>query len=447
MQTLIILGRQPKIGLAELESLYGSDKLTPVESRAVLIDKEPAQIDFSRLGGMVKFCKVITKLDTTGWQNIQKHLLETAPHHLNQLPEGKLKIGLSVYGLDATPQQIIKTGLGLKKVIQKTGRSARLVPNVNCALNAAQVLHNNLNGPLGWELVFVQSGGQTIMAQTIAVQDIAAYARRDQARPKRDTKVGMLPPKLAQTILNLAVGYIGDQLVSSSCEDGVQGSDEQRSETYKKYDERVAEVLTKQSASSTSRVASSASKQAGAPRMAILDPFCGTGVILQETVLMGYNAYGSDIEPRMVEYAKTNMSWLSQKYAIAQKCESYLEMGDATNHTWEQKFDAMASEVYLGRPLSSLPQPDDLGEIVQDVNTITKKFLKNLAGQTKPGFRLALALPAWKTPSGFMHLPLLDSLEELGYNRVSFVHASNEDLIYFREGQIVGRELLVLQRL
>ena len=162
---------------------------------------------------------------------------------------------------------------------------------------------------------------------------------------------------------------------------------------------------------------------------------------------MGYNAYGSDIEPRMIEYTKTNMSWLSQKHAIAQKCESYLEMGDGTNHTWGQKFGCVASEVYLGRPLSSLPQPADLGKIVQDVNTITKKFLKNLAGQTNSGFRLALALPAWKTPSGFKHLPLLDSLEEIGYNRMSFVHASNEDLIYYREGQTVARELLVLQRL
>ena len=195
--------------------------------------------------------------------------------------------------------------------------------------------------------------------------------------------------------------------------------------------------------------------------MMILDPFCGTGVILQEAVLMGYNAYGSDIEPRMVEYTKTNMDWLSQKYAIAEKCERYLEIGDGTNHTWEQKFGCVASEVYLGRHFSASPSPDVLRQVKSDVNIIIKKFLKNLSKQTKPGFRLCLAVPAWsstlrdepsgsdsneKIDSGFLHLPLLDSLEELGYNRVSFVHASNEDLIYHREGQIVARELVALTR-
>jgi hypothetical protein len=38
------------------------------------------------------------------------------------------------------------------------------------------------------------------------VQDIDAYAERDFERPMRDAFVGMLPPKLAQIMLNLAVG-------------------------------------------------------------------------------------------------------------------------------------------------------------------------------------------------------------------------------------------------
>lgn len=60
--------------------------------------------------------------------------------------------------------------------------------------------------------------------------------------------------------------------------------------------------------------------------------------------------------------------------------------------------------------------------------------------------RICLAVPAWKTRKGFIHLPLLDSLEKLGYTRVSFVHADNNKLIYHREGQVVGRELVVLIR-
>jgi hypothetical protein len=106
----------------------------------------------------------------------------------------------------------------------------------------------------------------------------------------------------------------------------------------------------------------------------------------------------------------------------------------------------VASETYLGRPLGTLPQPEKLKEIVRDVDTITKKFLANLNAQLRVGQSVALAVPAWRTKNGFVHLPVIDRLTDMGYNRRSFVHVKNDELIYFREGQIVARELLVLER-
>ncbi|MGZ6005705.1 MAG: TRM11 family SAM-dependent methyltransferase, partial [Candidatus Saccharimonadales bacterium] len=230
--------------------------------------------------------------------------------------------------------------------------------------------------------------------------DIEAYAQRDHGRPKRDAKVGMLPPKLAQIIINLASGTA----LAPGC--------------------GPAHPIDK----------------------TILDPFCGTGVILQEALLMGYRTVGTDLEPRMIEYSQANLEWLLQKYAIAAKSNYLLNAGDATHVDWPERFDTVATEVYLGQPFSSLPAPAKLEQVIQDVNTITKKFLINLAKQSKPGFRLCLAVPAWQTSRNFKHLPLIDVLTDMGYNRMSFVHAGGDDLIYHREGQIVGRELIVLTR-
>ena len=405
MQTLCILGRQPALGCAELESLYGADKLRPVGKQAAVLDVEPAQIDFSRLGGSVKFCKVLTVLDTTNWGDLQKFLEENVAPHTQQLPEGKMKLGMSAYGHNVSVQRINATALAIKKVIKATGRSVRVVPNTELALNSAQVLHNQLTSALGWELIFVRDGNKTILAQNIAEQDIEAYAARDQKRPKRDSKVGMLPPKLAQIIVNLAAGYVGGLPVSESCAPGSQPHKDQ----------------------------------------AVLDPFCGTGVILQEAALMGYDVYGTDSSERMVDYANENMDWLGKNF-MHQPFTYLLETFDATTCEWQQPFHFVASETYLGRPFSSLPTSEVLQEVMQDVNTITKKFLKNLAAQTKVGFRLCIAVPAWQTPQGSKHLPTLDNLEELGYNRVSFVHAAADELIYHREGQIVARELVTLVR-
>lgn len=259
------------------------------------------------------------------------------------------------------------------------------------------------------ELLLIRDGERTVLAQTTAVQDIEAYAARDQARPARDAKVGMLPPKLAQIIINLA----------NPPENGT-----------------------------------------------VLDPFCGTGVILQEALLMGFNAHGADLEQRMVDYTSTNvMDWLGTVHPQIYDLSRGVQLGDATNATWTTSkfitdnhgdvidaeripltFTNIACETYLGRPFSAEPKPEVLNEVMRDVDTIHRKFLQNVARQTKPGFRMCIAVPAWNTKSGFKHLKSLDSLEELGYNRVSFAHTRTRDLIYYRENQVVGRELVTLIR-
>jgi tRNA G10 N-methylase Trm11 len=198
----------------------------------------------------------------------------------------------------------------------------------------------------------------------------------------------MLPPKLAQTIVNLATAQV-----------------------------------------------------APTPETVVLDPFCGTGVLLQEAALMGYGVYGTDLEPRMIDYSRANLEWLDKKL------EPTLEVGDATTHTWRHYFSTVACETYLGRPLSGWPKPEKLHEIIGTCNVIIQKFMTNIAEQIPADTRLCLAVPAWQAPNGQLHhLPLLDQLEVLGYNRVSFSWVSEQEMVYRRPDQLVARELLVITR-
>lgn len=391
--SILILGRLPALGRAELESLLGSDSLTPVANgTAVLAAKPPDQLDLTRLGGSVKLAKHLTTLPTTEWAELVGYLAKSLPDHIGYIPDGKIRLGLSVYGLPVRPEKINQAGLALKKIIKAAGRSVRVVPNKSNELNSAQVLHNQLTGPTGLELVLIANGSETLLARTVAVQDIDAYAARDQRRPKRDARVGMLPPKLAQTIVNLAAGGLKPE-----------------------------------------------------PNTVVLDPFCGTGVILQEALLMGYSAYGTDLEKRMIEFSQANLDWLTESHSLSLPPFT-LETGDATEHRWTPLPAVIAAETYLGKPFSSRPGADELRQVIHDVNVIHRKFLQNIARQTPPGFRLCVAVPAWVQASGFIRLPTLDHLEELGYTRVSFVHAGSDELIYHREGQIVARELVILTR-
>jgi tRNA G10 N-methylase Trm11 len=386
MKSLIILGRQPALGLAELESILGAEALQPIGREAVLTDVDAKDIKFELLGGSVKLAKLLTELPAN-WNDIEKYLSDMIPKHLQYVPEGKFKLGLSTYGLRVRPQQINATALRLKKIIKAEGRSVRIVPNKATSLNSAQVLHNQLTSPTGWELVLVRHGDKALLAQTIAEQNIEAYARRDQSRPMRDAKVGMLPPKLAQIIINLTCPEPGDTL---------------------------------------------------------LDPFCGTGVVLQEAALAGLEVYGTDIDERMISFAKENLRWLHNTHNI--EIVATIEQGDATTHTWTPPISVVACETYLGKPLSSLPPQKILEQIRAECDAIHEKFLRSIGSQLSSGARLCLAVPAWRLKNGFLHLKTLDRTSELGYNRLKFVHAGNEELIYHREDQTVARELVVLEK-
>jgi tRNA G10 N-methylase Trm11 len=386
-KTLAILGRQPKLGLAELESLYGAKHMRALDN-AALLDLPTQEINFKRLGGTLKLAQVLTVLPNTNWPDILQYLMDKIPEHMQYQPAGKFTLGISVYGLPVSLADQTRALMTIKRVIRSTGKSVRIVPNKTPALNSAQVLHNKLTTKGAWELLLVRDGPKTILAQTIFVQDIEAYAARDQARPARDARVGMLPPKLAQIMINLV----------NPTQEAV-----------------------------------------------ILDPFCGTGVILQEALLMGRKVVGTDLEPRMIEYSTRNLDWLAKNHSISANYYS-LHQGDATNHKWPDNISAVASEIYLGRPLSSIPNSEELHKIANDVNTIFKKFLNNLGAQIKPKTRLCLAVPSWKTKSGFVHLPSLDNLSDLSYNKLDFKSAKPNDLLYFREDQIVARQLIVLEK-
>lgn len=381
--TIAILGRQPKLGLAELESLYGAENVQPVGNNGAFVN---ATIEAERLGGTLKLTKPLIELPYTDWQKIVAYITQKLPEHISRLPEGKLKLGLSTYDIDVTPQQLFRASLELKKVARIHKRSMRIVSGEGVALNSATVLHNNLTGEHGMELNLIKNGAKTWLTQTTWVQNIDDYSRRDFGRPKRDAFVGMLPPKLAQIMLNLA-------------------------------------NVT--------------------PNERVLDPFCGTGVVLQEAALLGcQRVYGTDLQPRMIDYVKQNIDWLNDIYN--KKVSVELEVADATTATWQPPIDHVVTETYLGQPLSGLPKPEKLRSIVSDCDTIITKFLQNLRNQIPTNTRLCIAIPAWQTKERLIHLSLLDRLEELGYNRVRFKYAQREDFIYRREDQIVARELLVI---
>lgn len=395
---LAIFGREPELSLAELESRLGPTAMKPLGHTGALLDIDKLPLDFTHIGGIVKVVKIIETLHTSSWLDVKDFAQNKIDfcQIFNCELNHKFSLGISVNGIKARPADITKLGITLKKRYStESGHKIRVVPNKSGSMSSAQVLHNRLyDRSYGAELYLACHQGQTFIGLTQEVQDIEAYSKRDFGRPCRNAKVGMLPPKLAQIIINLALG-----------------------------------------------------KTSQDSKTVVLDPFCGTGVVLQEISLMGYYPYGSDLGQNMIECAKANLKWL-MKTSLGNIRHPQLEQADATKHLWSPLPDCIATETYLGQPLVTLPDPQNLNMTVDDANAIITKFLRNLTTQTKPAFRLCVAIPAWQiAPRRFRTLEVLDDLVDLGYNWVRFSHVNSKKLFYARPGQIVGRQLITLERI
>ena len=383
---ITILGRQPAISIAELECLYGAAHVRWFSAESAIV--ESPNFDFERLGGSQKAGRIVAELHGP-WHEISKKIVSEYTQAWRDVG-GKLTLGISAYGFEVSSRDVQKTGIVLKSALKKHGVNIRLVPNSEPALNTAASHHNKLGlSHNKIELLVVRaSSGRTIIAESVGSQNITALAARDQARPRTDAFVGMLPPKLARIMVNLA---------------------------------------------------------SPTPPASILDPFCGTGVVLQEAMLLGFDAHGTDLSEKMVSYSRENLTWLVEKYRLPHV--STIEQADAMNASWHPKPTTVVCETYLGQPFSAPPSTPKLNEVRGNCNYIISTFLTNLGAQLKSGSCVILAVPAWRNSTGqFTHLPLIESLEALGYIRSPLRHVRNEQLIYYRETQVVARELLILNK-
>ena len=393
MKYVAIAGRQPLISLAEIQALY--DKAARLVGKKLVFfevnedDEKNISPDINRLGGSLK----LGRFFDTDFSKLAKFLATTHP-------EGKITLGISDFSKQKKSGLAKQKSMELKRSLARVGRSVRVITSNEPEISSATAHHNQLGEKAGCFEIFLIDHEIYL---SLGTQNITAYTERDQARPARDAKVGMLPPKLAQILINLC----------GKLPEGAR----------------------------------------------VLDPFCGTGVVLQEAAIMGYVPYGTDLNERMVEYSKKNLSWLfnernQKRFKILpdliQKKDQILKtisVGDATNFTWEGEIDAVAFEGYLGAPMSKPPVDIKFKTEKAKCREIAMGFLKNITPQIKSGTPVVMALPAWLRENGkYAGLNILDEIQEMGYNFEKFQDLSQSDLLYYREGQIVAREIIVIRK-
>lgn len=380
-----ILGRETSLCRAEIESV--ATEFSHLDTNISLFTP-PVDFNFSTLGGSLAYGEVLAKI-LTSQNKLEAAIIEEILDHFGK-GENKLTFGISNY-LPANVfnrQRLRRLEISIKQTIRESGRPVRFVsPKVGGRLSAAEVIYNKLTSQNGCELVLFKSKSAVVLGRTLQVQDINAYSLRDHDKPCRDMKVGMLPPKLAQIMLNLAGPKVGQ---------------------------------------------------------IVFDPFCGSGVVLIEAMLCNLASVGSDINPRMVACAEQNLAWAKVK--LGSQANYDITEADATKLDHIPVNSTVVTETYLGQPMSQFPNPSKLMTNQKETAQICLGFLRQLSRLTKPGYRTIVCLPFWHNGTKNHTLGIIDQIRALGYTISRFRTSAEEELLYRRPNQVVGRQVLVLTR-
>lgn len=235
------------------------------------------------------------------------------------------------------------------------------------------------------EFNLIPENGQVVIAETVWVYDSLGFAARDRKKPYQDIKRGMLPVKIARLMVNLAIR-------------GQEGK-------------------------------------------IVLDPFCGTGTVLSEAIMVGCRVIGSDLDHLAVSGAETNLSWLSSRYNLAH--ETYnLFVSDAT-HVGEhvKSVDAVVTEPLMGPLLDAreaIPE-DKVRNIAKGLDKLYRGSLKAWHSLLPSGGRVVVTIPEFRLGAHSITTISIDTVRSLGYNYVLSV-------AYSKPGATVIRNITILEK-
>ncbi len=390
MQYYFVLGSNPAISAAELAMLLpnvSKNNLTAHPEQSLLLYEGDLPMDpeklIRRLGGTIKIGVVIEKSAKPGqFLSVLKENFKNSGTRHN--------FGFSDY---SGKLHLKPVAMEYKKFLKEQNIPCRWVTSQDSVLSSVVVEQNDLLAK-GEEIVFFKANEGYSVGRTLAVQAFKELSRRDYGRPARDDHSGMLPPKLAQIMLNLA---------------------------------NVSE------------------------KNVILDPFCGSGTVLSEASLFGIKKLiGSDISPKAVADTKTNLEWLNKQTSGKDSEYKFFNVSatEIAQFVPAGSVDSVVTEPYLG-PQRNL---NDIRGTVKELEALYRASLAELYKVLKPEGRIVMLWPVYWSKNEPVKLnteiaskyKIIQPVPDFLLSKLRLTE--RRTLLYGRSDQRVWREILILEK-
>lgn len=348
-----LLGSAPALARIEIERVIG--QIAEQSNPQYCIFPDPPELDLpqlqNRLGGTVK----LVTLEREATANSTEAVTAAVVEYLHSLGVPKVTFALGEWGRDHLPAVSI---FPIKEQLQEAGLKVRFLEDSRHGLSTALLSHRKVD-----EIIVLSWRDQTWIGHTRTVTQPDVWSERDRGKPYADRKKGLLPPKVARMMVNIALGK------------SIQ------------------------------------------PDLGLLyDPFCGSGTVLMEGRTLGLYVIGSDLDEAAIAGTRENIQWQnSQEPALP---EVQLQAADVTRAQWPQgSVQWIVTEPFLGK---LKPGSAEVANVFRGLQKLYWGAFRHWTSLLKPNADVVMVFPAVQTDKTRYSLKdLIDKLGTLGYTIVS----------------------------
>lgn len=374
------LWREFKLSIAELNNMIENIDIVYFDKKILIINND---LDINKLNNLWWIIKAFNLIDVTD-KNTHDVIFENIDE---SKVSGKFNYGINTYGLKNNLKDILKIS---KKVIKEKELNPRFINKDFKNLTSIQIIKEALVKK-GTDYNFIFLENKTYFWNTIWVQDIYSYSNRDYGK-QTDMNIWMLPPKLAQMMINFA------------------------------------------------------------SKDKIYDPFVWLWTVLIESVYMwNKEVYGSDLNKTMVSTAYENLEKLKDKFSFTQNIfyqnAKYINEVDILD-----KVNAIVTEWYLWEIMTKKnicveriqKQREKLSDLYEwFFSWLQKKWFD---------WNIVISFPFWEIKWKYFYFEeIYDTInkyceiQKLLPEWIDLFETKVWSLLYKRSSQLVGREIFKLK--
>jgi len=414
MTYFFILGNNPSLSIAEILKTLKSKKIKPrfISLEFLILDSEEIlEIEKlqNQLGGTIKIGEIF--FEESKNLEVEKEIIKKNIYQLLETDKKKIKIGCSFYGFEDL-ESVKITEIFINKIIGEIkvelgerGVGLQKIAPERFIFSSADLAKKKILKQ-GEEIVLLFRKNRIFIGKTIVCQDFKKYILYDIKRPARVIKKGMIPPKLAKIMINLGINSI------NGC---------------------------------------------------FLDPFCGSGTIIQQAVLAGFKGViGTDKDKRIIKEADKNLSWLGKKNNLDLKGLKifYSDARRISQKIRPHSITLIATEPYLG-PLKF--KPSECSSIIRELKELYLAVFQEFKKILKIGQKMVIIFPIFIIGNKQYDLKIINEIEKNGWILETAIDFSSlmgcniekgvikitprNSIIYSRPKQTVLREIFIFKNI